>query len=85
MLTEKGKTLKRNRRHLFTNDEQFKVEPEIDYDDIDVSSAQQESQVGAEPPCTSSSNVQRSSVTPARSQPADNLSEQEQQSTSSSC
>ena len=63
MLTEKGTTLRRNRRHLLKTDEQFEVEPEIDHDDIDVSSTEQESQVGTEPSCTSSSNVQRSSVT----------------------
>ena len=85
MLTGKGTTLRRNRRHLIKTDEQFTVEPEIDHDYIDVSSTQQESQVGAEPSCTSSSNVQRSSVTPARSQPANTLSEQGQQCTSRSC
>ena len=85
MLTEKGTTLSRNRRRLLKTDEQFKVEPEIDYDNIDVRSTQQESQVGTEPSCTSSNNIQRSSVTLARSQPANTLSEQGQQSKSSSC
>ena len=85
VLTEKGTTLRRNRRHLLKTDEQFKVKPEIDHDDIDVRSTQQESQVGAEASCTSSNNVQRSSVTLARSQPANILSEQGQQSSSSSC
>ena len=42
VLTEKGTTLRRNRRHLLKTDEQFEVEPEIDYDDIAVSSTQQE-------------------------------------------
>ena len=70
VLTEKGTTLRRNRHHLLKTDEQFEVQPEIEYDEIDVSFTKQGSQVASEPSCTSSSNVQRSSVTPARSQPA---------------
>ena len=84
MLTEKGTTFRGNRRHLLKTDEQFEVELEIDYADIDVSSTQQELQVGAEPSGTSSSNVQRS-VKPTKSGPANTLSEQGQQSTSESC
>ena len=85
MLTEKGTTSRKNRYHLLKTDEQFEVEPEIDYDDIDVSSTQRESQVAAEPSCISSSNILRSSVTLARGQPANTSSEQGQQSASSSC
>ena len=57
VLTEKGTTLRRNRPHLLKTDEQVEVEPKIDYDDTDVSSTQQESQVATEPSCVSSSNI----------------------------
>ena len=52
VLTEKGTTLRRNRRHPLKTDEQFEVQPEIEYDEIDVSFTKQGSQVASEPSCT---------------------------------